>query len=173
MLVPNHNAVPLVLIFGVIVYSFAMGSPMAADDMDLLAPYETGEREFRKLEIGDKIVFFHQRMVGDAYVEKDFIVYQFDGESGELLARKVHWRNDVPQYMAPGITKEQAEAMVEGEVESSELWIISPESDIFPIEPAPENPCWIVRSNEDGNMAVSIIDAVTGQFLGHGVQPPP
>jgi len=30
----------------------------------------------------------------------------------------------------------------------------------------------VVRSVKDGNMIVTIIDAVTGEFLGYGVPPP-
>ena len=44
-------------------------------------------REFRQAEIGGKLVYFHQRMLGEAIVEKDFIVYQLDIQTGELLAR--------------------------------------------------------------------------------------
>ena len=62
--------------------------------------------------------------------------------------------------------------MAEGKVQFSKLYIISPESDVFPLEPTPQNPCWVVRSISDGTPIVTIIDAVTGNFLGHGVLPP-
>ncbi len=140
---------------------------------DLLAPYETGEREFIRYEIGDLIVFFHQRMVGNAIVEKDFIVYQFDKSTEEFVDKKVYWREDVPGALPPiAVSKEQAESMVKGKVQFSELYIISPGSDVFPLDPTPVNPCWIVRSVDNGKMIVTIIDAVTGQFLGYGVSPP-
>ena len=149
-----------------------LASAMAAEPDDLIAPYETGEREFRKLEIGDKIVYFHQRMIDDAIVEKDFIVYQFDRETQQLLDKKVHWRSDLPDHIAPRITRDQANAMADGEVQLSELYIISPESDAFPLDQTPNNPCWVVRTVRDGNILVTIIDAVTGKFLGLGVPPP-
>jgi hypothetical protein len=143
---------------------------MANDD--LLAPYETGDRKFVRREIGDKIVYFHQRTIGDAIVEKDFIVYQFHKDTKQLLNKKQHWRTGLPEHVASKITKKQAEAMAEGEVDFSQLYIISPESDIFPIEPTPENPCWVVRSTKDSRIIVTIIDAVTGEFLGYGMRPP-
>jgi len=114
-------------------------------------------------------------------VENDYIIYQFDRNTEALLDEKVHWRRDLPEDFAQlraeeegpaAITKENAESMAEGEVQFSQLIIISPESEVFPIEPAPENPCWVVRSIVDGNPIVTIIDAVTGEFLGHGVAPP-
>jgi len=162
----------LVLAVGILI----AGLTAAARADDLLAPYEADEREFRRAEVGDKIVYFHQRMIGDAIVEKDFIVYQFDRDTKALLDKKVRWRPEIPEdpaYAVPVITKELAEAMAEGEVVFSQLYIISPESDIFPLDPPPENPCWIVRSIKDGRTIVTIIDAVTGEFLGYGTQPPP
>jgi hypothetical protein len=59
-----------------------------------------------------------------------------------------------------------------GEIQFSELYIILPDSDVFPIEPTPINPCWAVRSIIDGMLTVTIIDAVTGENLGNGVPPP-
>jgi hypothetical protein len=150
---------------------YGIVAAMANDD--LIAPYEAEDKEFVRREIGDKIVYFHQRMIGDAIVEKDFIVYQFHKHTKQLLSKKEHWRTGLPEHIAPKITKKQAEAMAEGEVDFSQLYIISPESDIFAIEPTPENPCWIVRSIKDGRTIVTIIDAATGEFLGYGTQPPP
>jgi hypothetical protein len=145
---------------------------MAANSDDLLWKYETGDKEFKRFEIGDRIVYFHQRMIDGAIVEKDFINYQFDENTGGLLDKKVHWRTDLPEHINIKITKQQAESMAEGEVKFSKLYIISPESDVFFIRPAPENPCWVVRSIKDGNPIISVIDAVTGKFLGYGISPP-
>jgi len=139
---------------------------------DLLGDYETGDEEFKRLEIGDSIVYFYQRMIDDAIVERDFIVYQFDRATGELIDRKVHWLSDLPEHITIDITKEQAESMVMGEVQFTEMYIISPDSDVFTLDPTAENPCWVVRSIDDGNTIVTIIDAVTGEMLGHGVPPP-
>ena len=161
----------LLLALGILIAGVATAP--GADD--LLAPYEAGERAFRRAEIGDKIVYFHQRTIGEAIVEKDFIVYQFDSDTKALLDKKVHWRPEIPEdpaYAAPAITKELAEAMAEGEAVFSQLYIVSPESDVFPLDPTPENPCWVVRSAKDGRTIVTIINAVTGEFLGYGMQPP-
>jgi hypothetical protein len=62
--------------------------------------------------------------------------------------------------------------MVGGGVTSSQLLIISPESEIFPIEPTPENPCWIVSSGDGEGEIVTVIDAMTGEKLGYGIPPP-
>jgi hypothetical protein len=112
-------------------------------------------------------------MIGEAAVEKDYIVYQFDKDTNELLARKTHWREGLPEGLPEEmISREQAESMIDGEVLFSRLYYISPESDVFPIEPAPQDPCWVVRSLEDGDMVVTIINAVDGALLGNGVPPP-
>jgi hypothetical protein len=138
----------------------------------LLGKYETGDRVFKRYEIGSKIVYFHQRMIGHAIVEGDFIRYQFDRDTEELLDKEVHWRDDLPEDLPAVISKEEAEAMVSGDIQSSRLYFISPESAIYPIEPTPENPCWVIRIVADGNITVKIFDAVTGDLLGHGVPPP-
>ena len=154
---------------------------VSASNDHLLNKYEQSDRKFKRLEIGDKIVYFHQRAINNAVVENDFIIYHFDRNTEELLDKKVHWRSDLPEesphLLAPEgapflITKENAESMVEGEVQFSRLIVISPESEVFPVESAPGNPCWVVRSIADGDPVVTIIDAVTGEFLGYGVPPP-
>jgi PGF-CTERM protein len=150
-----------------------VGSAVVAGNDDLLGRYEKGDKEFEKVEIGDMIVYWHQRMIDDAIVEGDYIVYQFDRNTHELLKKKEHWRSDLPDHVIPVITKEQAEYMVKGEVQFTQLYIISPESDVFPVDPTPQNPCWVVRSVDNGKMIVTIIDAVEGKILGYGVPPPP
>jgi len=141
---------------------------------DLFEEYGDGGRYFEEIEISHMLVYFHQRTIGEATVEKDYIVYQLDKDTGELLARKSHWRNDLPAILPSArISREQAEAMVEGEIQFSDLYIISPESDVFPLKPTPENPCWVVRSvSPHGEYVVTIIDAVSGVILGKGVPPP-
>jgi hypothetical protein len=141
---------------------------------DLFEEYGDGGRHFEKIEIGHMLVYFHQRTIGGATVEKDYIVYQLDKDTGELLARKSHWRDDLPAVLPEvRISREQAEAMVGGEIQFSSLYIISPESDVFPFNPTPDNPCWAVRSiGNHGEYVVTVIDSVSGVILGNGVPPP-
>ena len=143
-----------------------------AEHNDLIKKYETGDKKFKRFEIGNTISYFHQRIIDGAVVENDFIVYQFDRRTKELIDKKMHWRTDLPEQIATKITQKHAESMVKGEVQSAKLYIISPESHVFPLDPTPENPCWVVRSITDGNMIVTIIDAVTGKIAGYGVPPP-
>jgi hypothetical protein len=134
----------------------AMGMVAAAGDIvypatdELLGKYETGNMSFEKLEIGDLVVYYHQRTINDAIVEGDFISYQFARNTGELVKKREHWRTDVPDHVTPAITLAQAESMVDGTVQSARLYIISPESEIYHLDPPPVNPCWIVTSVEDG-----------------------
>jgi len=147
----------------------------AQNQTHLLEKYESNYEDYKEVETDKKKVYYYQRMINGAIVEKDQIVYQFDKNTKKLLAKKVCWRDDLPKRIPEiKITKEQAESMVPREVLFSKLYIISPESDVFPIEPTPKNPCWAVRSVDvnDGYMLVTVIDAVDGTVLGNGVPPP-
>lgn len=155
-----------------IVLSPAISVDVYAGTDELLSQYEKGDREFERLEIGDMIVYWHQRTIDGAIVEKDQIVYQFDSSSEELLARKVSWREDLPVHITINILQDEAEIIAGGEPLYSDLYIISPETDIFELDPIPENPCWIVKTEKDGGIRIAIVDAVTGDFLGYGIPPP-
>ena len=156
-----------------LVFVFAAGIAFGDGPADMVRMNEPEGREFQVLEIEDLTVHFHERMIGFAKVQGDYIVYQFDTETGELLARKTQWRDDLPGEL-PDLSMNiaQAEAMVEGEVQSAKLYFISPDSPVFPIEPTPVNPCWIVKSIVGGYQKVTVIDAVEGGILGYGVPPP-
>jgi len=138
----------------------------------LLAQYETSDRVFMRLQVGKTISYFHKRKIGDATVEKDFIRYQFDAETETLIDRTVRWRNDLPAEVTPLHSKADAESVVEGDVQSSRLYIISPESDVFPLEVTPQNPCWVVRSLHGERLIITVVDAITGEQLGYGIPPP-
>ena len=118
----------------------------------MLSKVNKSNKVFTRLEntMLKKVSYFHERRIGDVIVEKDFIRYKFNTETGELIEETVRWREDMPEEVIPFILKADAESMVDGEVRSSQLYFISPESEIFPIEPTPENPCWVVRSTENG-----------------------
>jgi hypothetical protein len=144
-----------------------------AGAQDLLRRHDSSDLPFVEAEFGNMRVYYHQRMIGEALVENDFIVYQFDGRTEELLARKASWRDDLPDTLpADLLDGEAAEAMVDGTVLSSRLYFISPDSDVFPLDQAPENPCWVVRSDVEGRLVITIVDALTGERLGYGVPPP-
>ena len=153
---------------------FLCRASAGAAPTDLFEEYGDADRLFEEVKISNMLVYFHQRTLGEATVEKDYIVYQLDKDTGKLLARKSHWRDGLPAVL-PGalIPSEQAEALVEEEIQFSRLYIISPESDVYPLDPTPENPCWVVRSvNGPGEHVVTIIDAVSGVILGNGIPPP-
>jgi hypothetical protein len=148
--------------------------PASSAPVDLFERYGDAGLPFEMLEIGGMHVYFHQRMIGDAVVEKDRIVYQLDAETGEFLARKSHWRDDLPDALPESlISQGAAEALAPGEALFTRLYIISPESDVFPLDPTPANPCWVIRSVDPrGAHTVTIVDAVEGVVLGNGVPPP-
>jgi len=150
-----------------------VGVPFVIYADDLLDPYESGDRAFDRFEIGDRIVYFHQREIGEATVEKDCIVYQFSKQDGELLKKIERWRTDLPSTLPTNLVSHiHAECLAPGDIEFSRLYYISTESDVFLLDPVPKNPCWVVISMEFGWKVVTIVDAVTGERLGEGVPPP-
>jgi hypothetical protein len=160
-----------VICCSVIILTAVLAGPAQAETP--LSRYESGDRVFEKFESGDLLVYYHLRKIDQATVEKDFIVYHFDGATEELLAVKSHWREDLPEHLPAGLlSREAAEDLAGGEVLRSSLYVISPESDVFPLDPTPENPCWVVRHLIEGGLAVTVIDAVAGVVLGNGVPPP-
>ena len=157
---------------GITVTAETNESWVIASDDELLGKYEKSDKKFKRCEIGDMIVYWHQRMIDDAIVEFDYIRYEFDKNTEELIEKDVHWRDDLPEQLPPIISSEQAESMIRGQVLSTKLYYISPESNVFPIKPTPKNPCWVVRSSDDTIMTITIIDATEGKILGYGVPPP-
>jgi len=174
------TALCIMLLFGVLMGASSCRDASPADEWsiscedDLVEVLRTSELEFKRYEIGDWVVYQHRRMIDGAKVEFDRIWYKFDKGSGELLEKDVRWRDDLPDHLPPVIPKEQAEAMVQGPIHSTALYYISPESDVYPIEPAPKNPCWVVKiaDDEDHVVDIVVIDAVEGKVLGHGMPPP-
>ncbi|MBD3368511.1 MAG: T9SS type A sorting domain-containing protein [Candidatus Eisenbacteria bacterium] len=146
----------------------------AADPARVIEEHGDGHLAFERVVIGPFEVYHHQRTLHGAVVEKDQIVYRFDRASGELLSRKAVWRDDVDDRTpAPVITAGEAGALAPGSVLFADLYIITPDSDVFPLERTPSNPCWVVRSEDAaGFQHVTIVDAVTGERLGPGVPPP-
>jgi len=142
---------------------------------NLLNGIDPNPSDFKEIKVGKKIVYWHQRKIDDAIVELDYIVYQFDRESRSLTDVKGHWREDLPAFLPEvKITRGQAESTVKGQVQFSQLFIISPESGVFsPIKPTPKNPCWVVVSADEVNkIIITVVDAVKGMVLGYGCIPP-
>lgn len=149
---------------------------MVASQDPILGKYEHSNKSFSKLTFGNYTSYQHQRKIDEAVVGFDGITYIFDGE-GELIDNVTRWRNDLPDKLPQIISKEDAESIGGGE--AVELLYIDPVlDDIFAsIQPTPTNPCWIVYvyNSIDNFTYVSdivVVDAVTGERLGHGIPPP-
>ncbi len=165
----------VVLIAVLAAFLTALAAPAAAElPAELLEQYGDQGLYFEEHAFGGLAVYHHRRTIDEAVVEKDYIVYQLDASTGELVSRKTHWRDDLPDHLPrPLISRSEAEAHVDGDVRFSRLYVISPESDVFPFVPAPSNPCWVVTSiGTSGHAEITAVDAVTGDVLGPGVPPP-
>jgi hypothetical protein len=179
---PQRATSPLLVFTLVVVAVLALGPACTgaepwtvASQVSLLERFGDGGRHFDGIAISEDLaVLFHQRMLDGAIVEKDYVVYQFDRHTGELLARKSHWRDDLPSRLpALSLSDLDAEAVIEGEILFTDLFVISPESDVFPLDPTPTNPCWVVHSvSVRGVRTVSVVDAITGAIVGPGIPPP-
>jgi hypothetical protein len=180
----------------------ATGTPAEGPSCrELVTPEEAGADEFEQFAIGEKleagqfrrevsenqIACWYQRAMDGAIVEGDHLYYLFDLETGALLKKQIWWRSDLAEDLpAPLVSQEGAEALAGGDVQSSLLVIIHPDSDTFSelksgpadsdtvviAEPPTGSPCWVVISNleqagEDGGTRLTVIDAVTGELLGY------
>jgi hypothetical protein len=154
---------------------------------DYLTPDKIGHEEWNEYEIGealragqfkrhlstgsDRIVCYADRVIDGALVGGDELYYLFDIESGELLRKRIHWTEGLPEQLPPlRISQEEAQAMVEGEVNSSYLGILSPDHRLFESDqPYAQDPCWFVLSGEGDDLIipwVTVINAVTGKVEG-------
>ncbi|KQC05571.1 MAG: hypothetical protein APR53_07285 [Methanoculleus sp. SDB] len=133
---------------------------------NLIEGYQTDNREFRCIVIGDRILYWHQRVIDGAVVEGDYILFTFDKNTRELLSREERWQSDVPDHVIPALSREQAESMVQGRVLSSRLVIPSPESSAFPLQSPPGTVCWVVQSAVDNGIETTLVDAGDGTIRG-------
>ena len=79
-----------------IVAGILVAATALAQDPDQSPPdLEINRAAFKQLDIGNNRVFFHQRMLNGAIVEKDFILYRFDRATNQLLDKREHWRPDL------------------------------------------------------------------------------
>ena len=143
---------------------------VVANETEFLAKCEQYNISFERYVVNDTIIYLYQRMIGEAIAEKDIINYQFDKDMGIFKKKLVHWRNDLPDKLPPIISKEQAMAIGGGT--KARLFYIDPDSSVSLVEPTPTNPCWAVyiyNETSTYNSDVIIVDAVTGEILGHGV----
>ena len=99
-----------------ILFAYGSGVVVTAKNDKLLRLYEKGDKKFVKSEIGTYIVYFHQRKIGDALVEKDFIVYQFEKETKKLIKKIYHRRPHLPEKVKILFSENKAEAVVEGTI---------------------------------------------------------
>ena len=149
-----------------------------ANETEFLVKCEHYSISFERYVVNDTIDYYYQRMIGEAIVEKDSIIYQFDKDTGIFKKKIVHWRDDLPDKLPAIISEEQAMAIGGGTKAS--LFYIDPDSSVSLVEPTPTNPCWVVyiykeyydpMTNETFtyNSDVIIVDAVTGEILGYGI----
>jgi len=143
---------------------------VVANETEFLAKCEHCNMTFNKATFGNYTSYYHQRMIGDAYVELDGITYIFSNVTGEFIDKRVHWRDDLPDTLPEVISKE--EALTIGGGTKAVLVYIDPESSVSLVEPTPKNPCWeVLIYKTEGqftyNSDVVVVDAVTGEILGH------
>jgi len=143
-----------------------------ANETEFLAKCEQCNLSFEKFEFSDGNVYYHQRIIGSAAVLGDSLNYQFD-KDGSFEKKLVHWRDDLPDKLPEVISED--EAMTIGGGNKAFLVYIDPESAVFAsVKPTPRNPCWAVSvyDNEGWNTDIVVVDATSGEIVGHGVPIP-
>jgi len=155
---------------------------VVANEAEFLAKCAHCNLSFEKYDFGgDTVVYYHQRMIGEAIVEFDSINYQFDKDTGKFKKKLAHWRDDLPETLPPIISKE--EAMAIGGGTRAYLVYYDPESPLSLPNPVPEGPCWAVSIYKEfyypeynytatWNVDVIVVDAVTGEIVGHDIPIP-
>jgi hypothetical protein len=123
----------------------------------------------------DVVVCYGHQAVDEAGVGGTELYYMFDVESGALLLKRISWRHDLPEHLPPlAISREEAEAMVEGEVRGSHLAFLSPDTmDVRITKPTFREPCWFVSAKEDDGLTspwMTVINAMTGEVIGRWLQ---
>jgi len=133
--------------------------------------------------IGDKLVYWNQRMVGNAIVEGATTVVQFNPGNLQYIELQ-SLRPDVvdADVLNPVLTEGDLVPRVVGIFQKAQLYILKPDSIVFPVTNNPifnpTHPSWVVYSSagidSEGNnrLVISIFDSVTGDFLGNGTPPP-
>lgn len=150
---------------------------------------------FTEMELSDRVVYARQRIVAggglEAIVQGDHVAYHFDRNSGRLKDFRAHWRDDIPDVLPEVIDREGAEALALdradeeriargrtgtkgnlAKVRFSGLYYLQSDSEVIVPHPAPRNPCWIVETEQAGEISAVVIDAVEGQIVGQAVPPP-
>lgn len=160
---------------------FSSGADSANTTESLLAQYETDVEEFKEVTHGNFVTYYQEHRIGEAVVEGDYKGYVFRTDTGELIDKSVHWRDDLPIELPQGLmTKEEALATVGNEEARAYLYYLSPDSERFWIEPAPENPCWVIWETKEVEVPNSspysyrfgtVIDAKTSEVLASGTPP--
>ena len=89
-------ALTIVIVFGSAIVETSGAGETPSTRWKLLQGYVDEPAKFKELEIGNRIVYWYPRRLGEAIVEKDQIVFRFDRETQELIDVKRHWREDLP-----------------------------------------------------------------------------
>jgi hypothetical protein len=150
---------------------------------ELLGQYENSDLLFKKTVREEWIVYSHWRKIDNVTVELDRRVYIFDRETEELIEKEIHWRDDLPDHLPPIISEEEAIDIVGANNTTMYLAFVESILGAYNITTPTNNPCWVVRVWEDyydsesnttytWNVDVVVVDAVTGEIVGHGTPVP-
>lgn len=140
-----------------------------SNEAEFLAKCEHCNITFEKYEFGDGNVYYYQRMIGNATVMSDYINFQFDS-NGTFVKKLSNWNYDLPSTLPPIISEKEAKTIGGGT--KAELLYISG-GPVFPTINTTD-PCWAVSvyDSEGWNIDIVVVDAVTGEVLGHGAPVP-
>jgi hypothetical protein len=138
----------------------------------ILKSFEDSKLVFKKFETDSLIYYSHQRRVGDVIIEKDSKRYIYNKLKDSLVFKKVSWRDELPDLSYSNLPLSKVRKYINGEIQLVNLYLISPESNIFKIIPLPTKPCWAIWSKTNGHIQITVLDGQSGEKLGMGIPPP-
>jgi len=174
-LTPNGNATQGGLIMGV--------NWTEMNETEFLAAVEKSGLSFTSYDKGERgIVYEHRRKIDNVRVVADEIHYQFHA-NGTFDKMRAHWTEGLPDTLPEVISEQEAIDIVGANDTTMYLAFVESIFGTLNITIPTSNPCWVVRVWEDyydsegnttytWNVDVVVVDAVTGEIVGHGTPLP-
>ena len=153
------------------------------NETEFLAAVEESGLNFTSYDCGERgTVYEHHRKIDNVRVVADVIHYQFHA-NGTFDKMRVHWTEGLPDTLPEIISEQEAIDIVGANDTTMYLAFVESILGAYNITTPTNNPCWVVRVWQDyydsesnrtytWNVDVVVVDAVTGEIVGHGTPLP-
>ena len=153
------------------------------NETEFLVAVEESGLNFTRYDVGERgTVYEHHREIDNARVVADEIHYQFHAD-GTFGGMRVHWTEGLPDTLPEIISEQEAIDIVGENNTTTYLAFVESILGAYNITTPTSNPCWVVSVWQDyydsesnrtytWNVDVVVVDAVTGEIVGHGTPLP-